>query len=239
VDRYDDGTFATLVLTQSGARYWCKQLGNPQGNHVLVNEAVLSAAARLIGAPVRPTAHLTVPAAFESENYAPGLRFRAGVAHGSLHLESAEERDDAAYFKRGENASRWAAIVGAWDWLLGDDGQWLYDQSDNYAVWSFDHGFWLGGDGGEWSSPMLTRLLHTPWEWDTPLPGIDVDSLRATADALRRVSSNDILQAVAQAHPSWGTSDFDLETLAWFLFNRRTSVADRLDAWATRGRELS
>jgi len=239
IDGYGDGTYASLVLTDDGSRYWCKQLGNPQGDHVLVNEAVLAAAARLIGAPARPTTHLYIPPELAGEPFGPGLKFRTGIAHGSLHLDAAEERDEAAYVRRGDNAARWAAIVAAWDWLLGDDGQWLYDQANDYEVWTFDHGFWLGGDGGDWTGSMLARLLGAPWSWGKLPSGIDRSALHATAARLRQVSSSDVLGAVAQAHPSWGTSDAELETLAWFLYNRRASVATRLEAQAKDERRKS
>jgi hypothetical protein len=231
VRSYDDGTFATLCITDDRKSYWIKAIGNPQGNQILVTECVVSGVGELIQAPVRPTALIEIPAAFDGTKYGPA-RFRAGVAHGSLHLESAEERDELTYFRRDGNPQRRATLAALWDWCMGGDPQWMYDQSADYTLWSFDHGFWLGGDGGDWDAAVLKRLVHRDWSWSEELQGTDPASLAECARTLRSITSDAILSVLAKVPPQWGTSDKDLETLGWFLFARKSEVADRIEAKA-------
>lgn len=227
VRSYGDGTYATLCITDDRKSYWIKALGNPQGDQILVTEAVVSGVGRLIGAPVRPTALIQIPSGFDGDKYGPA-RFRTGVAHGSLHLENAEERDEIVYLRRDGNPQRRATLAALWDLCMGSDPQWLYDQAGDYRLWSFDHGFWLGGDGGDWNAQMLRRLLHRDWSWSEDLQGMDPGSLIECAGRLDTISAEEILAVLAGVPTEWGTSDQDLETLGWFLFNRKSVVADRI-----------
>jgi hypothetical protein len=232
VKSYEDGTRATLMLTNDRKVYWVKVLGNPQGNQILVTEAVVSGVGTLINAPVRPTALVAIPPQITGVGYGGGYRFRDGIAHGSLHLENAEERDTIEHQRNDGNQDRRGPLAALWDWCLGADPQWLYDMGNDYSIWSFDHGFWLGGDGGDWTTAMLTRLVDTPWQWTEAISTVHPSSLEECALRLRSVSSVDILRVLATVPRDWGTDDRTLETLGWFLFCRRLRVADRLDATA-------
>ncbi|TYL50476.1 hypothetical protein [Agromyces mariniharenae] len=230
---YDDGTHASLVLTSNRQPYWIKVLGNPQGDQILVTEAVVSGVGELIDAPVRPTALIEVPPTLAGFEYAKAYRFHAGIAHGSLHLEHAEEGDKILYPRRDGNPSRRACLAALWDWCMGDDEQWLYDLDNDYSIWSFDHGFWFGGDGGMWDTPMLERLVDHPWPWTEATASINPESLTACAARIRGVTAADILRIIARVPLEWGTPNSDLETLGWFLHRRKSGVADRLDVLAS------
>lgn len=230
---YEDGTRASLVLTDNRKAQWIKVLGNPQGDQILVTEAVVSGAGRLIHAPTRPTSLIRIPDQFSGVAYGPVSRFIPGIAHASLHLDQAEERDTIDFPRRGGNEVRRASLAGLWDWCMGDDAQWLYDLENDYAIWSFDHGFWLGGDGGDWDAHMLRRLVTTPWQMTEGTSTLSSSSLRYCASELRRVSVGDILGVLAGVPREWGSSDEELGTLGWFLYARRSGVADRLEGLAT------
>ena len=229
IKSYEDGTRASLVLADDRKAYWVKVLGNPQGDQILVTEAVVSGVGRLIGAPTRPTTLVEIPLEFAGVSYGGGRRFRAGIAHGSLHLARSEERDVIEYQRRDGNESRRGPLAALWDWCMGADPQWLYDLENDYSIWSFDHGFWLGGDGGDWDAAMLKRLVGHPWPWSEGVSTVNPSSLRECAGLLRGVSSLDILSVLAGVPREWGTDDHTLETLGWFLYNRRMQVATRLD----------
>ena len=79
---------------------------------------------------------------------------------------------------------------------------------------------------------MLQRLVHLPWTWRDVIKGIDPESLTVCAATMRAVTSDEILVVLRTVRPEWGTSDAELETLGWFLFNRKSDVADRLDELA-------
>lgn len=227
---YGDGSFASLVITDTRSRYWVKVIGNPQGDQVLVTETVVAGAGRLIGAPVRPTALLTIPLSLDGTQYGPTRResWHAGVAHASLHLDGALEDDHILHPRRGSNPQRRARLLVLWEWCLGADAQWLYETSSSDAIWSFDHGFWLGGEGSDWDIPTLTRLVREPWPWADKTAGIDADEALRCASRLRTVTVEEILDVLAAVPVAWGVPDSDLEALGWFLYNRRSTVADRV-----------
>jgi Protein of unknown function (DUF3037) len=110
----ESGAAAFLGLVESGFQYWIKVLGNPQGDQILVTEQLVSAAGRLINAPVRPTALVQIPAELSGWQYAEVHRLAEGVAHGSLNLESADVIDELLYTASDDNAQRQPALAALW-----------------------------------------------------------------------------------------------------------------------------
>lgn len=227
---YNDGSRASLVLTAAREKYWIKCLGNPQGDLILATERLVSGVGELIGAPVRPTRLLRIPADLAGVQYGPSSFFRESIAHGSLHVEAAEEAYGFLYPRRDHNAQRRAAIVALWDWCMGDDEQWLYDHGNESSLWSFDHGFWLGGDGGDWDPSLLQRLVSTPWEHPEPLPAAARSEASLIADKIEQITANQIVEVLASVPLEWGLDDHALEVAGWFLYRRRIDVAQRMRA---------
>jgi hypothetical protein len=215
----------------SGRRYWIKVIGNPQGDQVLVTEQLVSAAGRLIEAPVRQTAVVQIPEELAGWRYGEFQTLRAGVAHGSLHLESADVIDELLYTARDDNARRQPALAALWDWCLGEDEQWLYDVSEDRSIWTFDHGLWLGGGFG-WSGDQLEVDVDTAWPWNGSPEGMDPRAFMSVADRLEAVTQEDLLAVVGCVPLAWDVPQFDLETVAWMLYRRREDVAARLRAIA-------
>lgn len=148
------GTF--LALASDGNTYWTKPPANPQGDRTLVTEVLVAGVGALLGAPVVPTALVDIPADLEF-TYTPQHKLRAGVGHGSLDVESALQDDSwDVYSTRDDNRRRQARLLALWDLCMGGDAQWLYSALDDFSIWSYDHGFWLGGEG-DWTIESLNR----------------------------------------------------------------------------------
>ena len=227
------GTGAFLGIADDRRQYWVKVPGNPQGDQVLVNEVIVAGVGAIIGAPVRDTVLLRVPANLTAWSQFPARKSDVPLlAHGSLHLDSAIDDDGLQYTKHDDNARRQSRMVGLWDLCLGDDPQWAYDASASYSVWSYDHGLWFTTIEGDWNEQILVRLLGVDGSYPSPPDGLDVDELVRTAKAIEAISPPDLLAVVSAVPVEWGTSDSDLEAMAWFLYLRRRPVARRIRSLA-------
>jgi len=224
------GANAAKGLADDGNVYWFKLPDNEQGVRVLANEVIVGALGSRLGAPVRQCVLASV---------APGLLLRpdgsrgpargpSSVAHASLHLESALEDDDLTYTRRDDNSRRQVWIMALWDLCLGQDPQWLYDSSEDYTIWSYDHGLWFWSGEGDWDPAMLRRSVLEDSTYAPRPHGLDRSTVAEVAEALADLTRNDLLKVVSAVPIEWGIPDVDLEHLAWFLYERREMVADRL-----------
>jgi hypothetical protein len=219
------GTF--LALASDGNKYWTKPPGNPQGDRTLVSEIIVAGVGTLLGAPVVPTALVDLPAGLDFA-YTAQHKLRSGVGHGSLDVESAVQ-DDAwdSYSSRDDNRRRQARLLALWDLCMGGDAQWLYSALDDFSIWSFDHGFWLGGEG-EWTIESLNRSHGVSW-------AVDLDAGIASSSALRQVAAvvaslepTPLLEVVARVPVEWGASEEELHVVVDALLARADAVSRRL-----------
>lgn len=223
------GAGAFLALADDGRQYWVKVPNNPQGNQVLVNEVIVGELGRVLGAPMRERALVKVPVSVTQwDDYPVQASTTPVLAHASLHVPSAEDADDLHYTKRDDNARRQAAIAALWDLCVGEDAQWLYDTASSYTIWSYDHGFWFATGEGDWNAHVLARMLAVASPLADLPRAVDSGEFLRMADAIDTLTPAVLLGIMSEVPVQWGTGDEDLEAMAWFLFNRRTSVAERL-----------
>lgn len=233
VRKSGSGSNAFLGLADDGRSYWLKVPGNAQGDEILSAEQIVAAAAMLIEAPAVKVELIEVPEALSGWEYATFHRLRPGIAHGSLVLDSAEEGDRLVYSRRDGNPDRMPSFFALWDWCMGDDEQWLFDQSKDYAMWTFDHGWWLGGGPG-WDAESLATMVDRDWRWGGPVAGSNPEAFEAAAVRLEGVTPQQLIGAVASVPVEWGVSESELETVAWALYRRRGPVAQRLRELSAR-----
>ncbi|MEB0286784.1 hypothetical protein QN345_00180 [Cryobacterium sp. 10I1] len=222
------GTF--LGLASDGNQYWIKAPNNPQGVRTLAAEVVVHGIGALIGAPVCRTALVNIPISMNSLNwwFTPQHKLTGGIGHGSLNVDSVIVSDEwTTYSARDNNRARQAQVFALWDLCMGGDPQWLHDTSDDYSIWTFDHGFWLGGDG-DWSSESLKRVRTSPWQYDLDPSVASAAALRDAATAVDALD-RDAIRSVTQSVPiEWGIPSSDLSILADMLYLRTDGVAKRL-----------
>lgn len=229
------GCNAAHVVGSDGRTYWAKFANNRNGIQELVNETVVSSVARIIGAPMISQTRLMPRSDLVGERYAEGYQIPPGLAHGSHELiQVTDPPADLLWPRHDGNSHRQAAILGMWDWCLGDDAQWLYDEASDKQIWSFDHNFWIGGGTG-WTSADLASFVDLPWPYEGNVPvGIEAGHIYEVADRIAKVTAESLIDALADVPPAWERRDSEIEALGWMLFRRRLGAADRLRATATR-----
>lgn len=233
--RGTSGSAAFLGLASDGHQYWVKPPGNPQGPRTLVAEVVTYGIGRLVGAPVPTNALIEIPVTFDWE-YADAYRLRGGTGHGSLNVEDVVVAEEwGTHSRLDDNRRRQAHILALWDLCMGVDPQWLHQITDDYSIWSFDHGFWLAGES-DWTIDSLKKIGTTPWQFELDPDVASASGLREAADRIDALSLAAI-QAVASTVPlEWETTPQELSELASILFLRTEGVAGRLRAAAKQSR---
>jgi len=225
--RTESGSGTFLALASDGRQYWVKSPENPQGNRTLVTEIVVQGVGALLGAPVVPTALVDIPPRM-TYSYTRQDRLHGGLGHGSLNVSTVIQSDAWSDFSsHDDNRNRQARLLALWDLCMGGDPQWLYDVLDDYSVWSFDHGFWLGGEG-DWDEGSLTRTATSRWDDELSAGIASAAGLRAAAEAVSSLTRDDLRGVVARVPVEWGATSRELVTLVDVLYLRADGVASRL-----------
>ena len=224
------GAGAFLALTRNGERYWVKTLNSPQGDRIAITEQLVGRAGALIRAPVRPVATLYVPKALAGWEFRTGHRLEPGCVHGSLALHRCVEERSLRYRQRDENATRHVGYYALYDWCWGGDVQGLFHLSDDRAMHSHDHGWFLPPEGPAWSLAALWQRIDEPHELGEDGAGLDLIEVEGAAERLEAVTREQIFEVVRAIPRAWPVTDQELEAVGAFLEYRAPKVAARLRA---------
>lgn len=234
------GSLPFLGLAVNGDRYWVKCLGNPHGVDSLVAEHVVEALARKLDSPMRPSVLVGVPEHLMHDPRLVGSGNRAGIAHGSLLLDSCDVKNVLDSVNRDGNSVRQPRFIALWELCYGEDEQWLYDRENEEQVWSFDHGYWITGGEPEPLTPLDLEVTLTKWKpWEGSVRGMDPVAFLEVAARIEALTVADFIDVVASVPVAWGVSDDLLESLAWWLHGRRMHVVGRMRAFANQAAEVS
>lgn len=233
------GSVPFLGLATSGERYWVKYIGNAHGIDSLVAERVVEALAQKLNSPMRPSVLVDVPEPLTQDPRLTGSGIQAGVAHGSLFLDGCQEKIVLDSVNRDGNSVRQPRFIALWELCYGEDGQWLYDRTNEDQVWSYDHGYWItGGEPESLTIRDLEVTVRTWRPWEGSVRGMDPKAFLEVADLLEGLLETDFIDAVASVPLAWGVRDDLLEALAWWLYFRRTHAASRMRALANSAANL-
>lgn len=238
VRKSDAGSKPLLCIADNSERYWVKFPNNPQTSQTLVPEVVIPELAALIDAPVITPVRLAVHPELVGETYDPSNlhKIPAGLAHGSPLVDDVAAREeDLDHVRRDHNQLRIPRLLLLWDWAMGEDPQWLYDEHEQGSIWSFDHGWWLDAGEGAWTEPGLVNVSTQPWTFDEAIPdGLDAGAFIEAANRLDEVTAPDILSGLSRVPRQWEPDDAVLEGLGWCLYTRKPGAAARAREMSAR-----
>jgi hypothetical protein len=223
------GSQAFPVSDENGDRWYVKAPNNPQGSQILVTEFIVSCVGTLIGAPVCVVRPIRIPPDFEGFQVQNGPMLATGIASASRAIaDVVEMRPHLLHRESDDNARRHAGAFAIFDWCWGDDQQWLIVESDEYRLYSHDHGFYLPPGGQHWTQDALLANVDIPHPLGEPPERLDVDELERLAQVLESLDRIDLQSILAGVPASWAVSDADLEALGRYLDDRAGGVAERM-----------
>lgn len=160
----------------------------------------------------------------------------ATIAHGSPLIELAGAREDElAHVQRDGNARRIPSLLLLWDWAMGGDPQWLYDEEAHGAIWSFDHGFWLDAGENQWTEGSLATVSTARWTYEERVPTqLDREAFLEAAERLEGVQASDLVSVLSRVPRAWMPDHALLEGLGWCLYTRIPGVAARAREQASK-----
>lgn len=220
------GSGSFLVRADDGRRYWCKSLNNGQSPRVPITEQIVGRLAESIGVHVCEPRLVQIPAQLAGWEFRPGKHLEEGWVHGSLAVENAVETHQLDHRGDDDNARRHAGFFAVYDWLGGNDPQWLYSSTESNAYYQHDNGHYLGGPG--WTAESLRQTVNHANPLQQATVGLNSEELKRLADALAVMTRQEIADALANMDGIWPIDPAELEAVIDFAEGRRRDVAARL-----------
>jgi hypothetical protein len=228
------GSQSFPALDRAGERWNVKAPNNPQGGRVVCTEHLVSAAGRLIGAPVCEVQPIRITEEFVGITFPNGLLLAAGVGSASREVPDVVEERDLAHRDRDDNASRHVGVFALYDWCWGADGQWSVRTSDDNRLFSHDHGWYFPPEGPDWNEGELVNKVDVPRELAKSAAGLDLAEIDRVAYALEAVTREHLRSILLSVPSEWAVPNDDLEAVGFFLERRAPAVAARMRATAAK-----
>lgn len=220
-----------LALGSDGDEWWVKA-PQPNLHKALVTEVVVGRVGAAIGAPVCDVAVIDIPVTLLPWEFKPGQQLPTGLGSATRNVPGAlEEIRDSLDHRTDDDNRRWhAGVYALVDWCAGDDLQWLLNASEDWRLYSHDHGWYFPPGGPDWSPAALGATVDDDHALSDDATGLDPDELQRLADDLRNITRGMLRDLLLQIPASWPVTDSDLESLGWYLEQRAPQVADRMEA---------
>lgn len=224
------GSFEAVGV--DGETYFVKPPGRSDLGKSLVTEFIVAEAGKMIGAPVCDPVLVGITAALLPFEYQPGYFLEEGVGFATRAIPPVvvEERPFLRHRARDDNARRHVGVFALYDWCWGSDEQWLHHVSDDWRLYSHDHGWYFPPAGPEWSVSELLATASQSHELADDTTDLDAQTLADVAGNLRNVKRSGLVEILNRVPASWPVSDEELEALGWYLEARAEPVASRLEA---------
>lgn len=220
-----------LALASDGQEWWVKP-PRAQLKRALVTEYVVGQAGQLIDAPVCDVTIIDIPKSLLPWEFRPGEQLPTGYGSATRNLTGVVTEIRSSLSRRGDddNARRHGGAYALVDWCFGDDLQWLLHTSDQWSLYSHDHGWYLPPGGPDWSLERLRATADQPRTVPGSSAGLDRAHLDRLADNLDNVNREALQKIMIDVPTSWPVTDAELECLGWYLEHRAPMVATRLRA---------
>lgn len=231
------GSQSFPAIDMQDERWYVKAPNNPQGGRVVATEFIVSAAGRLIGAPVCEVQPMLIPAEFAGMRFPSGLELVPGVGSASREIANVAEEAYLGHGSEDDNRKRHAGVLALYDWCWGGDGQWLYCASDENRLYSHDHGWYLPPGGADWNEAALLAEVDAPHPLSALPADLDLAELDRLADMLEAIGREELRRILAEVPPQWGIPRSELEATGYFLERRAPAVAKRMRALGSQQQE--
>jgi len=212
-------------------RWYLKAPNNPQGAARLVAaEYIVSAAGRLIDAPVCEVRPMTIPDHFEGIIFPSNLTLAKGIGTASQEVPDTVLNGQLLHRDRDDNRCRHVGVFALFDWCWGDDPQWLNCSTEDEKVYSHDHGYYFPPAGNDWTQAELLAQVDQPHPLGHSADDLDLGEIARMGNALDAVTRADLCAILRSVPQEWGIPVDDLEVLGFFLERRAPAVATRMRA---------
>ena len=201
--------------------------GRQAGRQIIADQIV----ARLglaMGAPVgQPQIVEISPELLESDVNFSFLS--SGKAHATRFIPNCfDDRDTIKYKHHDGNRPRFALLSVLFGWVYSQDRQFIYEKNHPNLVYSVDHGHFFPG-GPDWTANDLVSA---------PTAKLDEELVSAceltdheigqALIALKKVTEEIIIQAVASPPNEWGITMEERVTMVEYLIKRRQELLNAL-----------
>jgi len=220
-----------LATASDGDQWWVKAPASGL-TKALVTEYVVGRVGSLVGAPVCDVAVIEIPKVLLPWEFRPGQQLPTGYGSATRDLAGVVEEIYGALTHRNEddNARRHGGVYALVDWCFGHDLQWLLHRSDQWRLYSHDHGWYFPPDGPGWTMDHLRVTADRNKALPCDPAGLDEAYLGTLADSLDAITREALRKIILEVPPSWPVTDAELECLGWYLEHRAPMVASRLRA---------
>jgi hypothetical protein len=226
------GSGSFRALASDGKHYFVKPPNQLQGGRVLTTEHVVAGVGRLIGAATCKSEIIVIPKEIAdlAWEFRPGSTLGQGLGHASEAVPDATEARGAPG-RRGDddNKRRHAGLAAVYDLCWGADDQYLHSTTDEWRIYSHDHGHYLPG-GPTWTADLLRSHVNLDHEVGFDFLGLNAGDLEEAAIAVERLDRDSLATVLCAVPRSWSTPDEDLAALGHFIETRVAPVAARLRA---------
>jgi hypothetical protein len=228
---FGTGSKPVLLQCSDGGSYVVK---GKQAGRQIVNDQVIAALGRLMGAPVPVPALVDVPAQLialqpELQELAPGISLAPGVSHGSTWVPGCSNQEPLRHTDAEGNNERFAILAVLYGWMQAQDHQFIYATASPHLVHSVDHGHFFAG-GPNWTVDTLGATGHADLDATiTPHVSWENGLLSDVRNRLTNITDEVIAQAVSRPPDDWGLSNSDRSALASYLSRRRGEMVNKID----------
>lgn len=216
---------ARPVLARGIDKYEYVVKGHQIGRQIIADQVV----ARLgwaMGAPVgKPQ---IVEISEELIEFNPKFSFLApGKAHATHFIPNCfDDSDTIKYRDHSGNRERFALLSVLYGWVDSQDEQFIYQEAHPCLVHSVDHGLFFPG-GYDWTVQTLQNApeaeVHRKLVSNCGLTNKDIEQ---ALDALRTVTEEPIIEAVAIPPNEWGITIDERMVMLEFLIKRQQSLLE-------------
>lgn len=181
-----EGTSGSFIGLGSDDGTWrIKPLNSLQHPEILISEVIVSKLGMAIGGPVCRVEPMWIGADHAGWEFRSQRTLEPGFAAASEEVADVVELRQLTYRQDDDNRRRHVYVYALRDWCIGSDDQWLYQGTSNNALFSHDHGHYLGtGKIGTIDFNLDGTVSHQP---AVDASDLDPAAIQDVSAALRAV----------------------------------------------------